>query len=151
MMETLIYAILAILIIGVILYLFNSKSDNIDNCHRESEATHELHIDKKESNSENLSMDKDGKKPEQLEEPRDGAKDNLQLIKGVGKVMEGVLNENGIYHFDQIANWTDEEIKWMNSTIYFPGKIEREDWRGQAKDLAEGKSTEYSKRVAKKH
>jgi predicted flap endonuclease-1-like 5' DNA nuclease len=137
-METLIYTILAILIIGVILYLlFNSKSKNRDNCHKVPDTLHELHIDYQKPDSKSPLSKKDDKKPTQLKEPRDEGKDNLQLIKGVGKVLEGVLNENGIYHFDQIANWTDENIEWMNSNvIFFPKKIEREDWRGQAKELA---------------
>jgi NADH-quinone oxidoreductase subunit E len=29
----------------------------------------------------------------------------------------------------------------------FPGRIERENWVSQAKDLAEGKATEFSQRV----
>ncbi len=139
MMETLIYTILAILIVGVILYLlFAPKSKNKDNCHKIPDTTHELHIDYQEPNIKEESLNlQDSKRPNQLKEPRAEGKDNLQLIKGIGKVVEGVLNENGIYHFDQIANWTEREIEWMNSNvIFFPKKIEREDWRGQAKKLA---------------
>jgi predicted flap endonuclease-1-like 5' DNA nuclease len=137
-METLIYTILAILIIGVILYLlFSLKSKNRDNCHKVADTTHELHINYQKPNNKTQLSNNDTKKPNQLKEPRAEGKDNLQLIKGIGKVLEGVLNENGIYHFDQIANWTDENIEWMNSNvIFFPKKIEREDWRGQAKELA---------------
>lgn len=88
-----------------------------------------------------------GTKPLLLSEAREGGKDNLQLIKGVGPVLEGVLNETGIYHFDQIANLSSSEIQWLDKSIDFPGRIERENWISQAKDLAAGNETEYSQRV----
>ena len=88
-----------------------------------------------------------GTQPTLLTSPRGGKKDNLQLIKGVGAVLEKVLNDIGIYHFDQIANLTTNEATWLDSSIAFPGRIERENWIIQAKDLAKGKSTEFSQRV----
>jgi len=75
-----------------------------------------------------------------LSEPHEGGKDNLQLIKGVGKVLEKVLNETGIYHFSQIANLTKDEVQWLNASIAFPGRIEREKWVQQAEELAKRKS-----------
>jgi len=125
MMETLIYAVLTTIVIGVILYLLvNSKAKNRSTYTKIPNTTLDLHINYIEQ------------KPEQLKEPKSSGKDDLKLIKGIGKVVEGVLNDNGIYHFEQIANWTDKDIEWMNSNvIFFPKKIEREDWRGQAKRL----------------
>ena len=38
--------------------------------------------------------------------PRGGKADKLTLIKGIGPVNEKKLNEHGIFHFDQIAAWT---------------------------------------------
>jgi predicted flap endonuclease-1-like 5' DNA nuclease len=130
MIETLIYAILTALAIGVILYpLINSKSKN--SYSRIPNTTNELHINYIEPN--------DIGKPEQLKEPKADKKDDLKLIKGIGEVIENLLNDNGIYYFKQISNWTDENIEWMNrNVIYFPKKIKREDWRGQAKKLAIG-------------
>ena len=58
-------------------------------------------------------------------------------IKGVGKVSEKLLNDIGIYHFDQIANLTKKEITWLDNSMAFPGRIERENWVSQAKDLAQ--------------
>ena len=88
-----------------------------------------------------------GVQPILLTAPRNGKKDNLQLIKGVGKVLEGVLNEIGIYHFEQIANLTAEEVSWLDNSMSFPGRVEREEWVAQAKDLAEGVQTEFAQRV----
>jgi predicted flap endonuclease-1-like 5' DNA nuclease len=90
-----------------------------------------------------------GVQPLLLTEPREGGKDNLQLIKGVGKVLEGVLNETGIYHFDQIANLSDDEAAWLDNSVAFPGRIKREHWIEQAKLLASGETTEFSQRVEK--
>ncbi|MEM1288871.1 MAG: hypothetical protein AAGH60_11010 [Pseudomonadota bacterium] len=88
-------------------------------------------------------------RPTALDGPRGGKKDNLQRIKGVGKVLEGKLNGLGIWHFDQIAAWGDEEVEWVNSHLSFSGRIQREEWIKQASALAAGEETEFSKRVDK--
>jgi len=91
-----------------------------------------------------------GTKPmDLLDAPRDGKKDNITRIKGIGLKIEENLNAIGVYHFDQIAAWTEENTAWVDSQLAFPGRAKREDWIGQAKLLAEGKETEFSKRVDK--
>ena len=84
-----------------------------------------------------------------LSAPRNGKADELKRIKGIGKVLEGILFEKGVYHFDQIASWSVDNAKWMDTFMKFPGRIEREGWIKQAKLLAKGKSTEFSKKVDK--
>lgn len=79
-----------------------------------------------------------GRQPLGLRAARGGQADDLKRIKGIGKVNEGKLNDLGIWHFDQIAGWSAEEIDWVDDYIAFPGRIQREDWVGQAKQLAEG-------------
>jgi len=65
-----------------------------------------------------------------------GAKDNLRLITGVGPKYESTLNDIGIYTFDQVSKMTLETIKAIEEiTNYSPGKIERDDWIGQANNL----------------
>ena len=76
-----------------------------------------------------------------------GEEDDLKRIKGIGPVNEKALNELGIYKFRQIAAWTPENVDWVEDFMSFPGRIEREDWIAQAKTLAEGEETEFSKRV----
>ena len=78
--------------------------------------------------------------------PSDGA-DDLKRIKGVGPKNEDALNELGIFTFAQIAKWTPANIDWVEERLDFPGRIEREDWIAQAKVLATGAETEFSKRV----
>lgn len=76
-----------------------------------------------------------------------GEEDDLKRIKGIGPVNEKALNELGIYKFSQIASWTPANVDWVEDFMSFPGRIEREDWIAQAKLLAEGAETEFSKRV----
>lgn len=92
--------------------------------------------------------DPDGK-PIPLSGPRGGKKDDLKRIKGVGPKIEGTLNGLGIYHFDQVAGWTSKTVGWINGFLSFKGRIQREKWISQAKLLAKGKETEFSKRVDK--
>ena len=82
-----------------------------------------------------------------LSAPRNGQKDNLTRIKGIGVKIDETLNSIGIYHFDQIANWTEENIAWADSTLGFPGRAKRENWVEQARALHAGEETEFSKRV----
>lgn len=76
-----------------------------------------------------------------------GEEDDLKRIKGIGPVNEKALNELGIFKFSQIAAWTSANVDWVEDFMSFPGRIEREDWIAQAKTLAEGEDTEFSKRV----
>jgi len=84
--------------------------------------------------------DKVGDRPESLPGPRDSGADNLRRIKGIGPQNEARLNFLGIYHIDQIAAWSPSEVRWMGAYLSFPGRIEREDWIGQAKALIENQS-----------
>ena len=77
----------------------------------------------------------------------DGEEDDLKRIKGIGPVNEKALNDLGIFKFSQIAAWTPANVDWVEDFMSFPGRIEREDWIAQAKVLAEGAETAFSKRV----
>jgi len=90
----------------------------------------------------------DGSRPEALPSARDGQPDDLKLIKGVGPKLEKLLHSMGFYHFDQIANWTRNEIAWVDGHLEgFSGRVARDDWVAQAKLLASGQQTEFSKRA----
>ncbi len=90
-----------------------------------------------------------GTRPQGIAAPIGGKKDNLQRIKGIGKVNEGKLNDLGIYHFSQISAWSPSQARWVGTFLAFSGRIEREDWLGQAKVLAQGGETAFAKRVDK--
>lgn len=88
----------------------------------------------------------DDRAPELMDAPRPEGRDNLKLISGVGPKLEETLNEMGIWHFDQVAKWGEKEIAWVDSRLRFKGRIERDDWMSQAKILAEGGETEFSRK-----
>lgn len=73
--------------------------------------------------------------PRLLKEPDGGNPDDLTRITGIGPALERRLFENGIFHLRQIADWTEEEAEWVDRTIGFRGRVKREDWVGQAKQL----------------
>ncbi len=64
-----------------------------------------------------------------------GDPDDLKLISGVGEELEKRLNKLGITRFEQIANFSDEDITKVDEVLNFKGRIEREDWVGQATKL----------------
>ena len=76
--------------------------------------------------------------------------DDLKLISGVGPRNESLLHELGIYTWAQVASWQQAEREWVDSYLRFKGRIEREDWVGQAKALAEGGEAEYIRVFGKK-
>ncbi len=78
----------------------------------------------------------EGERPTGLDNPR-GEPDDLKKIGGVGPKLEGTLNELGIYHFWQIAEFTPDNVAWVDGYLSFKGRIDRDDWIGQAKALAE--------------
>ena len=91
-----------------------------------------------------------GEKPATLDAAREGGPDDLKLIKGVGPKLEGMLHSMGFYHFDQIAAWTPQEIAWADQNLVgFKGRVSRDNWVDQARHLAEGGETEFSKRAKK--
>ena len=63
--------------------------------------------------------------------------DDLTLIWGVGEVYQTQLHEHGVYYFRQIADWTQHNVDQFNALLSFKGRIEREEWVGQAKRLAD--------------
>ncbi len=72
---------------------------------------------------------------ERLKKP-DGDPDDLKELSGVGPVLEKTLNEFGIYHYRQIAGLKKTDIAEIDEALNFKGRIERDDWITQAKELA---------------
>ncbi len=65
--------------------------------------------------------------------------DDISLIGGVGPKMEKGLHELGFTTFAQIAAWTDEDIVKVEAHLKQKGRVGREEWIEQAKELAAGK------------
>lgn len=89
-------------------------------------------------------------KPAGLDAPRDGQADDLKRVKGIGPKLEKLCNSMGFWHFDQIAAWKAEEIAWVDQNLEgFKGRVTRDEWVAQAKALAAGEETAFSKKVDK--
>jgi len=63
--------------------------------------------------------------------------DDLSKISGVGPVIVGKLNGLGITTFQQIADFTAEDIARIDEELNFKGRIERDEWLKQAKEFLE--------------
>ncbi|MEM0993822.1 MAG: helix-hairpin-helix domain-containing protein [Bacteroidota bacterium] len=67
-------------------------------------------------------------------------KDDLTLINGLGPFLEKKLNEVQIYTYDQISTWSPSDIQTITKQIgFFPGRIEQDNWVGQAARLQQMK------------
>jgi large subunit ribosomal protein L19 len=65
-------------------------------------------------------------------------KEAIKAFKGFKKPKgepDDLTRINGVIKFEQIANWTDEDIATVDEVLSFKGRIEREDWVEQAKAL----------------
>jgi predicted flap endonuclease-1-like 5' DNA nuclease len=68
-------------------------------------------------------------------EPPPVLADDLTQIRGIGKVLEERLRERGVCTYRQIGRWSDGQVDEFSERLSFPGRITREDWRGQAREL----------------
>jgi large subunit ribosomal protein L21 len=62
--------------------------------------------------------------------------DDLKQLSGVGPALEKKLHAEGITTFAQIAAWSDAEVEEFGEKLSFKGRIEREGWIEQAKELS---------------
>ncbi|WP_442583270.1 hypothetical protein ACSBOB_15470 [Mesorhizobium sp. ASY16-5R] len=74
------------------------------------------------------------RKPAAIEKPE--APDDLKAISGIGPKLEQVLNGFGVWTYAQVAGWDRQEIAWVDDTLGFKGRIDRDGWIGQAAALA---------------
>jgi predicted flap endonuclease-1-like 5' DNA nuclease len=77
-------------------------------------------------------------------------RDDLKLLSGVGPALEKKLNGLGVRRFEQIAAWKKADIDRIDAALDFKGRIQRENWIAQAKVLARGGETKFSKKAGGK-
>jgi predicted flap endonuclease-1-like 5' DNA nuclease len=78
---------------------------------------------------------------------RPGPPDDLKRIRGIGVLIERRLNALGVTSYEDIANWTAADIDRVSQQLDFKGRIQREGWVEQARILAAGGDTEFSRRL----
>jgi NADH-quinone oxidoreductase subunit E len=118
------------------LYDYDQKQQQLHTPHKEVFATlPDATIKKSEK----------GIKPIALEAPKGGVADDLKKISGIGLKIENALYELGIFHFSQIAAWTNDNITWIDNYLSYKGRVVREDWIGQAKQLSMGSENNSKK------
>ncbi len=66
---------------------------------------------------------------------KDSAADDLTRISGVGPVIVGKLEKLGITTFQQVADFTADDIERIDGELNFKGRIERDEWVKQAKEF----------------
>jgi large subunit ribosomal protein L19 len=64
-----------------------------------------------------------------------GEADDLTKIKGVTADLAGQLNGLGVIRYDQVANFSDDDIANVDETLSLDGRIEKDDWVRQAQAL----------------
>ena len=80
----------------------------------------------------------------------DREQDDLTRIEGVGDFLAKKLNTHGIFTYAEIASWTPDRIKDVTEMIgYIPGRIEKDDWVGQAALLLQQQTNEASHGTAR--
>jgi NADH-quinone oxidoreductase subunit E len=89
-------------------------------------------------------------RPRGLEAPRDGKPDDLQRISGIGPKNEKILHTLGFFHFEQIANWTEQHVAWVDDHLKFNGRIGRERWIEQSQLLVSGAEEEFEEKFGSK-
>ena len=71
---------------------------------------------------------------EGLPEPQ-GEKDDLKKIRGITKAHEKKLNERGIFHYWQVAAFTQDNLDEIDRILHGNGQIAKGDWVDQAREL----------------
>ena len=85
-----------------------------------------------------------------MKKARAGGPDDLKMIKGVGPVLEKALHETGVFHFDQVAAWSNMDARWFDENVKGAnGRVQRDGWIKQARILAKGGTTELANKVKK--
>jgi NADH-quinone oxidoreductase subunit E len=61
-----------------------------------------------------------------------------------------LLHSLGFFHFDQVSAWSASDVAWIDENLEgFKGRATRDNWVEQAKVLATGGETEFSRRAKK--
>ncbi len=90
---------------------------------------------KKAAKAETKAETKKEAAPKKAQKSAESGADDLTRISGVGPVIVGKLEGLGITTFQQIADFTAEDIERVDTELNFKGRIERDEWVKQAKEF----------------
>lgn len=65
-----------------------------------------------------------------------GVADDLTKIQGIGAELEKLLNDIGVYHYHQIAGWSDKDVEWVGERLKFDSSAGLREWVSRAKLFA---------------
>lgn len=112
-----------------------SQKENANSMEKELQAI-QAHVTTSPANDLDMQIATKSNRPVWILEEPDGEKDSLQDIKGIGPVMEKLLNEIGIFHYNQLARMNESDCLWISDRIRtFPKRIKRDRWQQQAVEL----------------
>lgn len=75
------------------------------------------------------------KEAKTTDKPTPDADDDLTRLNGVGAVLAEKLQKGGITSLTQIAGWSEEDVARIDEELELKGRIQRDDWVGQAREL----------------
>ncbi len=78
----------------------------------------------------------DNERAEKL--PSSNVTDDLKQIAGIGPKLAAVLSDRGLKTFADIASMSDAQLAALDAELGLDGRVERDDWAGQARALLEG-------------
>jgi predicted flap endonuclease-1-like 5' DNA nuclease len=84
-------------------------------------------------------------RPVGLTSPRGGMADDLTRVVGDDDSTVSGLKSIGVYHYDQIANWSEEQSNWVNNHMKFDRRVGREQWVKKARLLSDRKEAEFQR------
>ncbi|MCL7997387.1 endonuclease [Brucella sp. 21LCYQ03] len=91
----------------------------------------------------------DPNRPELFNVPLNGQSDDLAKIDGIGQSVKALLENLGVFHYSQIAQWNLDQAKWVEHQIGFAGRVTRENWVAQAVKLTETTQRSAEKKPVK--
>jgi small subunit ribosomal protein S2 len=71
--------------------------------------------------------------------PSTEAPDDLSLINGISPALKKKLEAEGVTSLKQVAEWTADRVAELDEKLKLRGRIGREEWMEQARDLLAGK------------
>lgn len=71
--------------------------------------------------------------------PAGAISDDVELIGGIGPTIGKKLKAAGVTTWRQVADWTEADIAKFDAELNLRGRIQREEWVEQAKELVAGK------------